>query len=144
MSSSRRIRLSPRAAAGVLRAAAALLLFIHGVARVRLGLVDDFGVFLGEVFPLPPVAGHTLAWLLTVAEIVGAPLLAVGLLRRWLSTWFGIQLAFGIALVHAPEGWFVVGAGRNGAEYSVLLLLVLVLTSWCAEAEPSEGIEHLP
>jgi putative oxidoreductase len=32
----------------------------------------------------------------------------------------------GIILVHAKEGWFVVGAGRNGVEYSVLLIAVFV------------------
>lgn len=30
-----------------------------------------------------------------------------------------------LVLVHAPFGWFVVGAGRNGVEYSVLLLVLL-------------------
>ncbi|HEU4725815.1 MAG TPA: hypothetical protein VFU59_11025, partial [Candidatus Eisenbacteria bacterium] len=33
----------------------------------------------------------------------------------------------GIILVHAKEGWFVVGAGRNGMEYSVLLVVVLLV-----------------
>jgi uncharacterized membrane protein YphA (DoxX/SURF4 family) len=36
-----------------------------------------------------------------------------------------IELAAGIALVHWPAGWFVVGAGRNGMEYSILLILCL-------------------
>ena len=31
-----------------------------------------------------------------------------------------------IVLVHAPAGWFVVGLGRNGAEYSVLLIACLL------------------
>jgi len=33
----------------------------------------------------------------------------------------------GIALVHFPEGGFVVGRGRNGMEYSVLLIAVLTV-----------------
>jgi len=33
----------------------------------------------------------------------------------------------GIALAHFPDGWFVVGGGRNGMEYSVLLILCLVV-----------------
>ena len=37
--------------------------------------------------------------------------------------------AMGIVLVHAPEGWFVVGAGRNGMEYSVLLIGSLTLVA---------------
>ena len=29
-------------------------------------------------------------------------------------------------MVHGPEGWFVVGGGRNGVEFSVLLICCLV------------------
>ncbi len=32
----------------------------------------------------------------------------------------------GIVMVHAQDGWFVVGKGRNGAEYSVLLIVALL------------------
>ena len=33
----------------------------------------------------------------------------------------------GIVLVHAKSGWFVVGGGSNGAEYSVLLIPCLMV-----------------
>ena len=36
----------------------------------------------------------------------------------------------GIVLVHGPEGWFVVGMGRNGVEFSVLLLAALASFIW--------------
>lgn len=104
------------------RVAVGLLLFLHGVARVRLGIVDDFGLFLSGV-GLP--AGLALAWIVTVVELVGAPLLAWGRGVRVLAPWFALQLVAGIVLVHAAEGWFVVGAGRNGVEYSVLLIVCL-------------------
>jgi putative oxidoreductase len=32
----------------------------------------------------------------------------------------------GIIMVHYPEGWFVVGAGRNGVEFNFLLIFTLV------------------
>ncbi|MCE2994142.1 MAG: hypothetical protein LW863_01000 [Flammeovirgaceae bacterium] len=35
-------------------------------------------------------------------------------------------LVMGIALVHLKDGWFVVGGGRNGIEYNVVLISVLV------------------
>ncbi|WP_158765204.1 hypothetical protein [Terricaulis silvestris] len=38
-------------------------------------------------------------------------------------------VALGAVLVHYPDGWFVVGAGRNGMEYSVLLLVCLGATA---------------
>ena len=39
---------------------------------------------------------------------------------------FSLVYLTGIALVHAKAGWFVVGLGRNGAEYSVLLIVCLL------------------
>jgi len=61
-------------------------------------------------------------------------LLAVG---RWVfpvTVLLVLIYAMGIVLVHAPSGWFVVGAGRNGAEYSVLLIACLLCV----------GIQHAP
>jgi uncharacterized membrane protein YphA (DoxX/SURF4 family) len=57
---------------------------------------------------------------------VGAPLLAYGVLVVPLCAYFVAQLTAGIAMVHAEQGWFVVGLGRNGVEYSVLLVVCLV------------------
>jgi putative oxidoreductase len=37
-------------------------------------------------------------------------------------------LTTGIAMIHAREGWFVVGGGRYGVEYSVLLIVALACT----------------
>ena len=39
---------------------------------------------------------------------------------------FSAVYAVGIFMVHAKAGWFVVGAGRNSAEYSVLLIVALL------------------
>ena len=114
---------SPRRALDALRIVVALLLIVHGVARVALGIVGDFGGFLSMVgFPL----GTALAWGITGFEIVGGGALALGRWVRPLALVFVAQLGMGIALVHASEGWFVVGAGRNGVEYSVLLIAVLL------------------
>lgn len=112
-----------------LRISVAGLLFIHGVGRLLAGGVAPFGEFLNLVgIPL----GLAVAWLLTIVEIVGCPLLAAGFFVRPLLLWLGIELIAGIALVHAREGWWVVGLGRNGVEYSVLLILAMIAI-WIAE-----------
>jgi putative oxidoreductase len=46
-----------------------------------------------------------------------------------LCAWFALELFAGIVLVHARDGWFVVGGGRNGMEYSVLLIVGLIATA---------------
>ena len=102
-----------------IRVVLAVLMFIHGAARISNGTVGGFGEFLGsQGFPL----GFYLAWALTLFELVGSVLLAVGFYTWVIALVFAIHLSFGIALVHWKEGWFVVGAGRNGIEYSVLLV----------------------
>jgi putative oxidoreductase len=110
----------------ILRAAVALVFVIHGVARTLLGGVGGFGAFLsGSGLP----AGPAIAWVITVVEIVGGLALAAGLAVRPLVLWFGVQIAAGILMVHGKAGWFVVGAGRNGAEYSVLILACLLVVA---------------
>jgi putative oxidoreductase len=111
-------------ALALLRAGTALMMITHGIGRSWLGIVDDFGVVLSAWgFP----AGFVLAWTITLVEIVGGALLAAGLFVLPLSAWFIFQLLMGIYLIHGRVGWFVVGAGRNGMEYSVLLILCLVV-----------------
>lgn len=125
---------SARHALTALRIGVALLLIVHGVARVGLGIVDDFGGFLNGIgFPF----GVALAWGITVFEIVGGLVLAAGRWIRPIALVFALELAMGIVLVHAPEGWFVVGAGRNGMEYSVLLIAVLLAVAYQA---PSRAV----
>ncbi len=106
----------------LVRVVVALMLMIHGVTRIRFGLVDELGVFLGDygiIFP------QVVAWLITALEIAGGGLLAGGYFVVWLSGLFALELAVGIALVHYEHGWFVVGEGRNGMEYSIVLIASL-------------------
>lgn len=106
----------------LLRVAVALQMIIHGVTRIVIGGVDGFGVFLGaNHIPL----GTLVAWAITVVEITGGLALAVGFFVVPLSGWFAFELLMGIAFVHFKEGWFVVGAGRNGMEYSIVLIAAL-------------------
>ncbi len=136
MRPARRVRPSrsmnnPRVALAILRAGTAAVMISHGVARSWLGIVDDFGVYLGtQGFP----ASLALAWTITIVEIVAGSLLAGGLFVRPICAWFALQLLMGIYLIHGRVGWFVVGAGRNGAEFSVFLLLCLAVIAMTAQA----------
>lgn len=77
-----------------------------------------FGDWLqGQGILLP----YAVAWGVTFTEIVGSACLALGLWVRPFALLFISIYAIGIVLAHAPDWWFVVGAGRNGMEYSLLL-----------------------
>lgn len=103
----------------IIRLVLCVLMFIHGAARIANGTVDDFGGFLtSQGFPL----GFFIAWAITLFELIGSVLLAAGFYAWILALVFALHLAAGVALVHWKEGWFVVGGGRNGMEFSILLI----------------------
>lgn len=104
------------------------LIAVHGWARMLAGAIDPFGQFLDGQGLL---VGLFLAWAITLLEIVGTILIMVGSrYTSYLSCLFAAIYAAGIAMVHASEGWFVVGLGRNGMEYSVLLISSLLLVAY--------------
>lgn len=107
----------------ILRLTVAALIAIHGWHRLLNAGVEPFGVWLQtQAMPF----GFWVAAAITALEMIGSALLAVGRKVRLLCGVFAILYAMGILLLHAAEGWFVVGAGRNGAEYSVLLIVALL------------------
>jgi len=121
--------LSPRSTLSleIIRVSVSILILIHGTYRLVTGGVAPFGAWL-EAQGVP--AGYVFALAVTLIELV-CPLLMV--LRRFVSICAIMHifiLTLGIVLVHAPYGWFVVGAGRNGAEYSVLLIISLASVAW--------------
>ncbi len=104
----------------------------HGWARLLSDGVLPFGGFL-DTHDIP--GGVLIAWVITLLEIVGSIVMAFGsrYTPHLCAVYAGIY-AVGIVMVHMQEGWFVVGLGRNGMEYSVLLIASLVLV----------GYNHLP
>ncbi len=107
----------------VIRIAVAVLLAAHGWTRLIVGGVVPFGEWLTEKgFPV----GFLIASGITALEILGTPPLAFRKFVFPLTMAYSGVLLMGIVMVHAPEGWFVVGNGRNGMEYSVLLILCLL------------------
>lgn len=114
----------------LLRVVLACLIAAHGWARLTGGGVVPFGDWLvGQGLPM----GFAIAAAVTAMEILGTPVFALGRFVPALSVVYSSIYAVGIAMVHAPAGWFVVGKGRNGAEYSVLLIVCLLCV----------GIQHV-
>ncbi len=110
-----------------IRVVVAAIMFVHGAARISFGTVGGFGDFLGsQGIPL----GFYVAWGITLFELVGSVLLAVGFYAWIIALIFAVQLAVGVAMVHYREGWFVVGHGRNGMEFSALMIVSLLAIAY--------------
>lgn len=109
----------------VLRITLAAVFFMHGIPSIFTGAVNNFGsLYLNEVGFAP--IGLPLAWMIKLSHVACAVLL---ILNRYIRVAALITipiLGAGIIMTHAAEGWFVVGAGRNGVEFNILLIGVLV------------------
>ncbi|MBX2970430.1 MAG: DoxX family protein [Cyclobacteriaceae bacterium] len=106
----------------VLRVTMGIIFITHGIARLYYESVGDFGNYLnskGFIIGLP------IAWIITIGEIISGSLLALGIKVRYCIIFHSLIIATGLAMVHLPNGWFVVGHGNGGIEYSVLILVVL-------------------
>lgn len=108
----------------IIRIAASGNMIIHGCTRLSNGGVSPFDGYLNSL-GFPPYT----AWVITFFELIASILIISGKWIAPLSLLFCVELSMGIALVHFPEGWFVVGAGRNGMEYSVLLIICFACTA---------------
>ncbi len=109
----------------VLRSFVAFVFLTHAIQRsIIYQTVEDFGGFLSaKGFP----AGVVLAWLVTLYEYVGGGLMLFNMRTKYISLGFIFHQVMGIALVHARNGWFVVGPSTGGMEYSALLIVALLV-----------------
>jgi putative oxidoreductase len=120
---------NPAAAHLILRSMMALVFLSHGITRTVADRVTPFGkAFDAWGWPF----GIYWAWGVTLWELVGGGLLLLGVKPRIVALIFVVQMVFGIWLVHWKHGWFVVGHGFNGVEYSVTLIAALLATALTA------------
>ena len=127
----RRITSRPELGLTVLRVTAGFNMFTHGVSKLFLHVqgpdsptfVEAFVPALTHYgFPFPAV----FAWSVAILEFGGGLAFISGLLVRPLAAYYIVQLTLGIVLLHGRQGWYTVGPGRNGAEYSVLLIAAML------------------
>jgi putative oxidoreductase len=110
----------------VLRIAVCLLLSVHGGYRFYEGSLPVLaGILDARGFPFAIV----LVWLVNLAETGGTLLLALRILAVPISLILAGIYATGVVLFHWSQGFFVVGPGTAGWEYSALLIVCLLITA---------------
>jgi len=109
----------------VLRVTLAAVFFMHGFLSISTGAVNNFGNQYLNHAGFASI-GLPLAWAIKLSHVACAILLILNRYIRLAAIVTIPILVAGIIMIHAAEGWFVVGAGRNGVEFNLLLISVLL------------------
>lgn len=118
--------LNPELGLAILRIVLGVIFVAHGYPKIA-GGVAGTAQFFGQLGI--PLAGF-FAWVITLLEFFGGIALVIGFLVTPIALLLTFHMLVGIVLVHAPNGFYVIGPGQGGIEFSLLLvagLLGLVL-----------------
>lgn len=108
----------------LLRIAVAIMFMAHAGVRIFNGSIPQFAHFLSERgWPY----GLAIVWAITAFELTGGVLLILGRLTQWVVAGYLFIAGMGIVIIHFQNGWFVGEHGVGGMEYSVLLMVALVV-----------------
>lgn len=106
----------------LLRFSLAFILIMHSVLSIISGDINSFGKDYLDGIGFSPW-GIYLAWTIKLIHLFSViPLLTNRFLKVTAIANIMIFIV-GIILIHGKEGWFVVGGGRNGVEFSFLLIM---------------------
>lgn len=110
----------------LLRFATATIFLTHSLHGIFTGNdVNDFGnLFLNQIGFAP--FGVFIAWSVVISQLVTAVLLLLDKYTKIASILNIVILIAGIITVHLKAGWFVVGGGRDGVEFSFVLIFMLL------------------
>ena len=109
----------------LLRFAVSVILLVHSITGMFNNGINDFGnLFLNQIGFAP--FGVALAWMIKLSHVAAAFCFMFEKYVKWAGIITIFILVTGIFLVHLKEGWFVVGGGRNGVEFNILLIFALL------------------
>lgn len=113
---------NPGIGLALLRVVTGVIFVAHGAPKLFGGGVGGLGEMLaGMGVPL----STAVAWGVSLLEFFGGVALIAGLLVVPAAGLLAIHMLMGIILVHAPNGFYVVGPGTGGVEFSLLLVAAL-------------------
>lgn len=114
---------NPPLGLAVLRVVTGVIFVAHGATKLFGGGVAGTGDYFASLGI--PMAG-LMAWVIALLEFFGGLALIVGVLVAAIAALLSVHMLMGIILVHAANGFFVIGPGSGGIELNLLLIAALV------------------
>ncbi len=114
---------NPPVGLAILRVVIGVVFVAHGAPKLFGGGVEGLAEMLGGLGV--PLAGVS-AWIVTLLEFFGGLALVVGFLVVPVALLLSFHMLMGIVLVHAPNGFYVIGPGQGGVEFNLLLIAGLL------------------
>lgn len=119
--------MNPELGLTILRIVLGVIFIAHGIPKFTTGIEGTAQMFAGLGIPIPLAA----AWLIALLETLGGIMLIVGVLVTPVALLLTAQMLTGIVLVHAANGFYVVGGGAGGVEFNLLLGAGLLAMVFC-------------
>ena len=121
----------------LLRSILGIIIASHGWHRLLTGGYEPFGEWLNaQGFPF----GLGIAVAVTLFEVCASPFLVLGKKLPYICSIYIVIYLTGLVMVHLQHGWFVVGSGSNGIEYSVLLIVSLFCVGFPKINKPANSV----
>lgn len=114
---------NPALGLAILRVVIGVIFVAHGAHKLFVSGVPPIADFFGSI-GIPAAAAA--AWLVTLLEFVGGLALVVGFMVTPVSLLFCVHMLTGLVLVHAPNGFWVIGPGQGGIEFNLALIAGLL------------------
>lgn len=115
---------NPALGLALLRVVLGVIFISHGAPKLFGGMEGTAGFFGMLGIPMPLIT----AWAVALLEVFGGIALLIGFLVTPVSLLLAVHMLVGIVLVHAPNGWYVLGPEANGGvEFNVLLVASLMM-----------------
>ncbi len=101
---------NPDLGLAILRVVVGVIFIAHGAPKIFGGMEGTAGFFGSLGIPLPIVA----AWMISLLEFLGGIALIAGFLVTPIALLLTTHMLIGILLVHAANGFYVVGPEAQG------------------------------
>ncbi|MFW6088229.1 MAG: DoxX family protein [Gemmatimonadota bacterium] len=119
--------MNPELGLTILRVVLGVVFIAHGLPKLT-GGIEGTAQFFGQLgIPAPLVA----AWFIALLETLGGIALLIGLFVTPVALLLTAHMLTGLILVHASNGFYVIGPGTGGIEFNLVLAASLLAMVFC-------------